>query len=184
MEFGTNVKRMRKQKGLTLGQLSEKSGVSRSMLSQIERGEKNPTIQVACQIAEALDTTLSELLGEHERRETIVIRKGQRLVYRDESSGFERHLLSPAFPSKGVEFILNIVPPGKESGTFPAHRAGVKEFIVIAKGKLRVVIGDTEMTIELAEGDSMYFEADVSHRFINVGDEECQYYLVIDSHEA
>lgn len=179
MGFGMHVKQIRTQKGLTLQELADRSRVSRSMLSEIEREEKNPTLQVACQIAEALDMMLSQLLGEHEQRETIVIRRDQRLVYRDEQSGFERHLLSPSFPSRGIEFVLNILPPGKESGNFPSHKPGVKEHIVVAHGKLRVVLGDD--MYELGTGDSIYFEANVEHRFVNISGEECHYYLVIAS---
>lgn len=184
MGFGKNVKHARKEKGLTLQELSDRSSVSPSMLSQIEREEKNPTIQIACQIAEGLHTTLSQLLQEQERCEMIVIKKGQRLVYRDEESGFERHLLSPSFPSKGIEFILNIVPPGKESGIFPSHKLGVKEYIVVAKGQLRVELGNQHFVSVLETGDSIYFEANVEHRFINSSNEECHYYLVIDSYGA
>ncbi|GIM47237.1 transcriptional regulator [Collibacillus ludicampi] len=179
MSFGLNVKKARKAMGLSLQELSKRSGVSRSMLSQIEREEKNPTIQVACQIAEGLDMTLSQLLGEEEKQEVIVIRKEQRLVFRDERSGFERYLLSPSFPSRGIEFILNMIPPGKESGIFPPHKKGVKEYVTVLRGQLQVVLGET--SYELHEGDSMYFEVHVEHRFINCGDGECRYYLVIDS---
>lgn len=182
MDFGKKVKMIRKEKGLTLQELSNRSKVSPSMLSQIERNEKSPTLPVACQIAEGLNMTLSQLLEEQEVREVIVIRKEQRLVYTDEQSGFERHLLSPNFPSRGIEFILNIVPPGKESGIFPTHQLGVKEYIVVAKGKLRVELGNKQHFVtELTAGDSIYFEASVEHRFINISNEECHYYLVIDS---
>lgn len=145
--------------------------------------KKNPTIQVACQIAEALGTTLSHLLGEQQPRTTVIIRRDQRLIYRDESSGFERHLLSPTTRAAGIEFVLNIVPPNQESGVFPPHKPGVKEFIVVAKGQLRAILGE-ESSWDLDEGDSMYFEAHVPHRFINIGGDTCEYYLVIDSHDA
>ncbi|WP_368492981.1 helix-turn-helix domain-containing protein [Geobacillus thermodenitrificans] len=182
MSFGENVKKARKSKSLSLQELSDRCGVSRSMLSQIERGEKNPTIQVACQIAEGLDMTLSQLLGEDARKEVIVIKKEERYIYKDEHSGFERHLLSPSFPSRGIEFILNIIPYKKASGIFPKHKKGVKEYISVAKGKLRVKLGNE--TYDLEEGDSMYYEADIEHSFTNIGDEDCHYYLVIDSNNV
>lgn len=128
MEFGKQVKLIRKKRNLSLQQLSELSKVSISMLSQIERGEKNPTISVAYQIAEALNTTLSALLDEQEKREIVVIRKESRPVYIDEKYGFQRHLLSPTFPSRGIEFVKNVIPPFSESGVFPAHKLGVKEY--------------------------------------------------------
>lgn len=180
MSFARNVKQARKEKGFSLQDLSGRCGVSRSMLSKIEREEKNPTLQLACQIAEGLNMTLSQLLGEQTRQEVIVIRENERMIFKEDRSGFERHLLSPSFPSRGIEFILNIVPPGEESGAFPPHKQGVKEYIVIAQGKLRATLDGQVYTLQ--QGDSIYFEASVEHRFENIGGEECRYYLVIDSY--
>lgn len=181
MGFGKQINVMRKKNKMTLQELSAASNVSASMLSQIEREEKNPTIQVACQIAEALNTTLSALLDQQEKREVVVIRKDERPIYVDEKSGFQRHLLSPSVPSRGIEFVLNIIPPNKESGIFPAHKAGVKEYIFVKSGKLRVELGHGAFSEELEAGDSLFFEADTAHRFINMTNDECHYFLVIDS---
>ncbi|MGG2016346.1 helix-turn-helix domain-containing protein [Bacillus sp. S10(2024)] len=184
MEFGRNVKKERKKKNLTLDDLAKKSNVSKSMLSMIERSEKTPTIQVASQIAEGLELTISKLLGEQTKKEILVIRSDQRLIYKEEKSGFERHLLSPSFPTKGLEFILNVLPPLQETGIFSPHKQGVEEYIYIAKGKLKVELGNTPEIYNLEEGDSIYFEADIKHRFINVLNEECHYYLIINSYPA
>lgn len=124
--------------------------------------------------------TLSALLGEHDQKDIIIIRKEQNLVYKDESTGFERSLLSPSFPSKGIEFIFNTIPIGKVSPIFHSHQKGVKEYIYLSIGKLQIILG--EKTYELEPGDSIYFEADSKHQFKNIGDSICQYYLVIDSY--
>lgn len=181
MEFGDNIKKERKKQGLTLEELAARSGVSKSMLSMIERGEKNPSIQVASQIAEGLEVTISYLLGEQQKKEVYIIRSGQQLVYKDESTGIKRHLLSPSFPAKGIEFILNVIPPMQETGAFPAHKNGVKEYIYVAQGNLKIELANQGEVYVLEKGDSFYFEADVTHRFINLSNEECHYYLVIDS---
>lgn len=68
---------------------------------------------------------------------------------------------------------------GATSGDFPPHKGGVEEFIVVESGHLKAILDGEEYLLE--EGDSVYFEADVTHRFDNVGDRECSYYLVIDS---
>ncbi|MBO1004311.1 helix-turn-helix domain-containing protein [Pseudogracilibacillus auburnensis] len=183
MKFGINVKRIRRKKNLTLEELADRSKVSRSMLSMIERGEKNPTIQVASQIAEGLEVTISYLLGEQEKQEVIFIRENERLVYKDETSGVERHLLSPSFSGKGLEFILHILPPLQSTGTFPAHRKGVKECIHVTHGKLQIELGEQPKIFVLEKGDSIYFEADLKHRLTNLVNEECQFYLIIDSHQ-
>lgn len=180
MSLGKNLKTARLKKGYSLQDLADRSGVSRAMLSKIEREEKNPTVNVACQIAEALDMTVSQLLGQVEKREVILLKEDQRQILRDEQTGFERRLLSPAFPSKGIEFILNIIPEGKSSGLFPAHKRGVKEYVYVEKGRLKITLNESQTYI-LNEGDSIYFEADAKHQFDNIGAGECRYYLVIDS---
>ena len=87
---------------MTLEDLATRSGVSRAMLSKVERGEKNPTIGIAKRIAHALDTTLSFLTGGLEDRQAVVVvRHNQRHVFRDSETGFERHLLAPRWPVAG-----------------------------------------------------------------------------------
>lgn len=182
MGFVESLIRIRREKKMSLQDVADACGVSKSMLSKIEREEKNPTLQLAAQIAEGLGATLSAMLGEQERQAVAIIRPEDRIVYRDEASGFERHLLSPAFMTKGIEFLLNVAPRGQESGWFPPHRKGVREYLVVAQGSLRVELGDSAYVLD--QGCSFYFEADVRHRFINTGDGDCRYYLVISSYEA
>ena len=180
--LGSRVKELRKRRGLTLEELAERSGVSRAMISKLERGEKNPTLVVAAKLAEGFGVTLSQLVGMEERREVVVVPREKRMVMRDPETGFERQLLSPSFGGREVEFIRNVVPQGSNSGELPPHRSGVEEYIVVEKGILRTVIGGEEYLLE--EGDALYFEADVSHRFHNAGVGECSYYLVIVSKGA
>jgi transcriptional regulator with XRE-family HTH domain len=177
--LGDRVRELRRGRGLTLEELAERSGVSRAMISKVERGEKNPTLVVAAKVAEGLEITLSELLGTEERRKIIVVHRERRMVMRDPETGFERQLLSPSLGRRAVEFIRNIVPRESTSGEFLPHRRGVEEYVVVEKGRLRAIIGGEEYLLE--EGDALYFEADVSHRFDNAGDGECSYYLVIVS---
>ncbi len=177
--LGARVKDLRRRRGLTLEDLAERAGVSRAMISKVERGEKNPTLVVAAKVAEGLGITITELLGVEQRREIVVIPRERRMTMRDPESGFERQLLSPTFGGCGVEFVRNVVPHGSTSGEFPPHRRGVEEYVVVEKGRLRTFVGDKEHLLEA--GDALYFEADVSHRFDNAGDGECSYYLVIVS---
>jgi mannose-6-phosphate isomerase-like protein (cupin superfamily) len=129
-----------------------------------------------------LGVTLSRLAGVEERGRVIVVPRNRRTVMRDPRTGFERQLLS-AFPfGRGVEFIRSVIPEGSTSGEFPPHRAGVEEHIVVEKGRLRAILGDEEFVLE--DGDAVYFEADVAHRFDNAGEGDCSYYLVIDSRGA
>src|SRR5215216_5530969 len=154
--LGGRVRELRRGRGLTLEELAELSGVSRAMISKLERGEKNPTLVVAAKLAEGLGVTLSRLAGTEERHEIFIVPRERRMVMRDPETGFERQLLSPNFVGRGVE-----------------------EHIVVERGSLRAMVGGEEYL--LREGDALYFEADVTHRFENAGEGECSYYLVISS---
>ena len=177
--LGERVRGLRRERGLTLDLLAERSGVSRAMISKLERGEKNPTLVVAAKVAEGLGVRLSQLVGVEERREVVVVPRGRRMVVRDTETGFERQLLSPSFGGRGIEFIKNVVPEDSTSGEFSPRRRGVEEYVVVERGRLRAFLGGEDYLLE--EGDALYFEADVSHRFDNAGKGECSYYLVIAS---
>jgi mannose-6-phosphate isomerase-like protein (cupin superfamily) len=158
--------------------LAERSGVSRAMISKLERGEKYPTLVIAAKVAAGLEISLSQLIGGEERRKVVVVSRDRRMVMRDPVTGFERQLLSPSFAGRGIEFLRNVVPEDSTSGDFPPHRRGVEEYVVVERGRLRAVLGGEEYLLE--EGDALYFEADVAHRFENAGEGGCSYYLVID----
>jgi transcriptional regulator with XRE-family HTH domain len=177
--LGERVRALRRERRWTLELLAQRSGVSRAMISKLERGEKTPTLVVAARVSEGLGVSLSQLVGIQERKEIVVVPRERRMVMRDPETGFERQLLSPSFGGCGLEFIRNVVPEGSTSGEFPPHRRGVEEYVVVEKGRLRAILGGEEHVLE--EGDAAYFEADVAHRFDNVGEGECSYYLVIDS---
>jgi quercetin dioxygenase-like cupin family protein len=149
------------------------------MISKLERGEKNPTLVVAARVAEGLGVSLSQLVGVEDKRKVVVVPRERRMTMRDPETGFERQLLSPSFGGRGVEFVRNVVPEGSTSGEFPPHRRGVEEYVVVERGRLRAILGGEEYVLD--EGDAVYFEADVAHRFDNAGEGECSYYLVIDS---
>jgi transcriptional regulator with XRE-family HTH domain len=177
--LGERVRVLRRERGMTLEVLAGRSGVSRAMISKLERGEKNPTLVVAAKVAEGLGVSLSQLVGVEEKKEVVVVPKERRMVVRDPDTGFQRQLLSPSFGGRGIEFIKNVVPRGSGSGEFPPHRRGVEEYVVVERGRLRAILGGEEYLLE--EGDALYFEADVPHRFDNAGEGECSYYLVVDS---
>ena len=164
---------------MTLQSLAERSGVSRAMLSKVERGEKTPTLVVAAKVAEGLGVSLSQLAGVEERREVILVPRDRRMTMRDPDTGFECQLLSPSLGGTSLEFVRNVVPEGETSGEFPPHRRGVEEYIVVEKGRIKAVLGGEEYLLE--EGDALYFEADVVHRFDNAGPGSASYYLVISA---
>jgi transcriptional regulator with XRE-family HTH domain len=180
VDLGSNIRQLRNQMGMTLEDLAERTGVSRAMLSDIERGAKNPTIKIVCQIAEVFGYTVSQLLGEDDPtgKTAIVTRRGDRQILVEPRTGVERHLLAPPFVQRGLEIIWYVIPP-QQFGSFPAHRTRTMEHITVVKGSLKYSLDEEEGTLD--EGDSISFAADVSHDFYNPGTEPCCFFLVIDS---
>jgi transcriptional regulator with XRE-family HTH domain len=173
------IRHFRKKNDFSLEMLAEASGVSRSMISKIERCEAVPSTAILSKLAEALGVTFSQLMAPAVEREVVHIPAERQPILRDEESGFLRRCISPVLPGRGIDWVLNTLPPGAETGNFVAHRRGVEEYIYVLRGKMRVKIGDQRVTLN--QGDSLYFQADADHSFLNLGKTQCEYFLVIDT---
>lgn len=184
MEIGEEIKARRQGKGLTLDGLAGRSGVSRAMLSEIERGVKNPTIRVASQIAAGLETTVAALLGEvaDDERAPVVVRRADRPTLLDPQSGVARQELSPAYQGRGVEVLWYTIPAGGRTRAFPPLRPGTVAQLVLIQGTLACTIGAHGPT--LGEGDALYFPADQPYAFANPGPAPCHYLLILDASQA
>jgi transcriptional regulator with XRE-family HTH domain len=171
------VRSLRKSKGWTLEQLASLSGVSRSMLSQIERGAANPTLGVAFRIAQAFGMTLGDLVESPQPRARIDrIRATDRgNLFRDDEQCRIR-TLSPLHLEKEVEFYELTLKAGGSLVSAP-HVAGTREFLAIEKGSVRVSSADE--SAEMQPGDSAHYPADVPHRIDNLAEGETVAFLVV-----
>ena len=178
--LGPRIKALRREREWTLDALANRSGVSRAMLSKIERSEASPTVVVAARVAGALGVGLSELIQPpRSRSRTQTTRRQDRLVFRDPKSGFVRELISPPIEHRRFELVQHTLPRGASTGRLPPYPAGVEKQVVVEKGQLRVSVGDATHT--LSTGDGLFFEADIEHEFSNDGRGECRYYLVVSA---
>jgi transcriptional regulator with XRE-family HTH domain len=181
--IGARLKELRERKNWSLREAEEHSGVSRSMLSKIERGVTSPTATVLGRIAEAFEVSISQLVGgvPTRREAVILLPRSDQPVFVVPTTGFERRSLSPLVPQGGaVDFVANFLPPGQSSGSFPAHRPGVEEILVVASGRLRLRLA--EKRYDLAAGDSIYFRANVPHQFDNPSSTEpVLFYIVVNN---
>jgi transcriptional regulator with XRE-family HTH domain len=170
------VKQLRGERAWSLDALARASGVSRSMLSQIERGQANPTVAVTFRIARALGISLAELLEAPGTTTSITAIRAQDRAYHYRS---DRHCtirtLSPLNLEKDVEFYEVELAEGGELRS-AAHFRGTREFLTVQKGRVRVESGaDGE---DLAKGDSVSYRADLPHTIINVGSGPALLFLV------
>lgn len=173
--LASRLRGLRKEQALTLEDLAERSDVSRSALSKIERGEINPTLVVISKIADALGISVSRLIGVEATRAAVRVPRDRRVSFVDRETGFERQLF-PAFEDAPVEFAFHVIPVGQSSGDLPGHDNPVEKYVVMEKGRLRVIVGDA--SYELESGDLLYFDGSQPHRFENAGRGPCSYYLV------
>jgi transcriptional regulator with XRE-family HTH domain len=175
------IKDRRVQLGLTLRALASRSGVSSSMISDVERGAKSPTVSTLAALAQALGVPLSALVdGAAPATGRIhVVRASERAEFTDPMSGARRDRLGPALPGSKVEFMRYAVPPHTMAGPFAAHASGTIEHMHLAAGSIRVVFGSDTMLVEA--GDSCACVADTPHRFDNRdGEVEALIYLVVE----
>ena len=152
--FGETVRRLRIKAGLTLEKLAASSDVSRAMLSSVERGEKSPTLSVLAGIASGLNVTLSELMSNgSESTRVAIIRKRQRMKFRDSKTGIERHLLSPTHLDKGIELVEHVLPKGQIFEALPSHDPKTDKYLVVVQGRLTVELEDVVYSLAEEELD-------------------------------
>jgi transcriptional regulator with XRE-family HTH domain len=177
--LGERLRALRKTKGQSLEELSKGSGVSKSMISKIERGQATPSTTVLARIAEALGVTFSELMAAEQDSEILFMPLERQPILADPESGHMRRCLAPILPARGIDWVMNVLPPCASTGAFVPHRRGVEEYLHVLRGRLRATLGGA--VYELNEGDALYFQAHIPHEFENCGVAPCTYYLVINS---
>src|SRR5215218_7909106 len=140
---GTRVRALRDAMGLSLRDLSDRSGVSAPMLSQVERGETSPTLAVAERIAAGLELSLSQLLRLDESDHVVVIRAGERRVRN--RRGHRTEELTPPLPGQRADVSLHALEPGSATGRAgdpPLHEPGARETAVVLEGAVALMIDD------------------------------------------
>ncbi|HET8638612.1 MAG TPA: XRE family transcriptional regulator [Solirubrobacterales bacterium] len=163
---GHRIRALRDGMGLSLRDLSERSGVSAQMLSQVERGETSPTLSIAARIATGLELSLSQLLRLDEGSNVVVSRAGSRRLQRRDGHAMEE--LTPPLPGQRADVSVHSLEPGATTGgpgDPPMHEPGSRETAVVLEGRLALFVDGTRY--ELAEGDSVTFDADLPHHFEN-----------------
>lgn len=174
--FCERIRGLRATRRWTLDQLASKSGVSRSMISQIERQAVNPTFNIAYRIAQAFGVSLGELVDDPKQPQEIdVIHADDEAYHFVDDDDCRIRTLYPLHLEKDVEFYELKLNPGHALESTP-HLPGTREFLTVHAGELQVKSGET---LEILKpGDSAHYAADVSHSIRNVGDIEAIAFLV------
>jgi transcriptional regulator with XRE-family HTH domain len=167
---GPRVRALREAMGLSLRELALRCGVSSAMLSQVERGETSPTLQVAARIATGLELRLSGLLRLDESGSVTIVRCGERRVEGNPRRGHHAEVLTPPIPGQRAELSLHTLAPGAVTGGSddpPMHEPGSRETALVEAGE--VVLLCDGRPYPLAAGDCVTFDEDLPHLFENPG---------------
>ena len=180
-DIGSRARALREHMGLSLRDLAERSGVSAQMLSQVERGDTSPTLALATRIASGLELSLSQLLRLDEGDTLAVVRADERRRGGAGARGHAYEVLTPPLPGQRAEVSMHTLAPGAGTsgpGDPPRHEPGSRETAVALRGRLRLVCDGS--ACDLAEGDSVTFDADLPHHFENPStDDEAQFLAVV-----
>ncbi len=175
-QLSRRVSSERQRRSWSLGDLATKSGVSKAMLSKIERREVSPTATVLLRIATALDMTLAELLTDIGGETSRCRRRSEQPIWTDPATGYHRRqvYLSAHLPMELVEVDL----PAGASVAIPASSyALIRQVVWVICGRLDIIEGEAETHLE--EGDRLEFGPPTDCRFRNPGAGPCRYLVAV-----
>lgn len=173
-DVARNIKNIRERKKLTLDAAAKLTGVSRSMLAQIEKGEVNPTISILWKIANGYKVSFSSLVSSE--APSLFIR-AEDVVPLIEDEG--RYINRPAFPFQEDKQFETYTIEIRENGYLQAqpHLEGAEEYITVFAGIIEIIADNK--AFHLKKGDSLRFKADVPHSYRNIGSETAHLSMII-----
>jgi rhodanese-related sulfurtransferase/transcriptional regulator with XRE-family HTH domain len=173
---GRNLKELRTQRGLSLDQLAGMTGISRSVLGQIELGKTASSVGMVWRIAQAFGVHFSALLASGPALQNTVLRAADSKRLAGPEGRFSSRALYPFGESPQAEFYeLYLAPHSREDAQ--AHAAGTRENLIVTSGRLELTCGNEKW--ELGKGDAIVFTADKPHAYVNPTGQECWMYLVM-----
>ncbi|WP_416796538.1 helix-turn-helix domain-containing protein [Ciceribacter azotifigens] len=177
--IGERVKALRSERGLTLDQLAEVSGVSRAMISRIERAETSPTAVLLARLCSSLGLSLSVFFDIAGDASEPLARRADQPVWRDPESGYLRRAVSPPGTGSRVDVVEVEFPPAAEVrfGSPPASR-NQWQHVWLFEGEMELTVG--ERIYRLTAGDCLYMNVGEVHAFRNPTDKPSRYAVVID----
>lgn len=173
----SHLRRLRTERNLSLGQLAERADVSKMMLSQIERGGSNPTVNTLWKIANGLGVSYSALMESH-APQVSVVRREDVPTQSDEDGAYRLGCYFPNELGCGFEIYMDELDAGHAHST-QGHGPQTQEFLLVQTGRLQLdVAGDAH---ELRAGDAIHFDASLPHTYRNLGS-SCVRMLVVNTY--
>lgn len=174
--IASRVLALRDAQQLSLTALAERSGVSRSNISLIERGESSATATVLDKLAGALGVTLASLFaaGDEAAAASPVRRAAQQHVWTDPASGYNRRQLSPAAPRSPLQLVEVVFPPGQRVVYEQIARASdIHQQVWLLEGTMDISAGEQQWRLEA--GDCLAMREDERISYANPGETPARY---------
>jgi transcriptional regulator with XRE-family HTH domain len=176
--IASGIKQRREALSLTVNDLALRSGVSRAMISKIERVEASPTAALLGRLCNALGITLSSLIANAEATPSLPLSKAKtQLSWRDPETGLRRTMVSPLNTGSRVEIVQLELPPNASVAYERQQVTQYEQHIVVLEGTLSVATEGHD--IRLDAGDCLYRQVGPAHRFENDTRRTCRYLVVI-----
>jgi transcriptional regulator with XRE-family HTH domain len=180
MRLAEQLMNRRIAKGWSLDQLAEASGMSRSTLSRIERGDTSPTASQLGLLACCYNVTIAQLIAFAEKPSAQLIKSDAQTVWIDPSTGFERRGISPPLAGFHSEMIRGFIPVGQEISYAQPQVKGMEQYIYLLDGELKFYEGDGEQQeFHLFPGDCLRIKLFHADRFISLAAPGATYILVV-----
>lgn len=173
--IAVNLKTLREKRNLSLEKAAKITGVSKSMIARLERGDVNPTVSLMLKLADGFQVTFTELLYE-KKRDSTVIKKSDTNPQESDYGRFRDYPVLPYNSERRFEVHMVEIDP---AGSYEAnpHSDGSEEFLTVAKGNVSITVGN--MSHKLSAGDSILFKADLGHSYKNPGKKTCRLNIII-----
>ncbi len=168
-----NLKTIREEKRLSQGQLAERAGLSKVIISQIERGDSNPTINTIWKLAGALGLPYTSLI-EPQEDDAVSVRAADAVKQRDK--GYCVYGYYPKNEKRNFELFLLEMEPNSEHLSV-GHSKNSVEYLLLLKGKMQISADGRDYTLE--KNDALQFNASGEHRYINLGDQTLKAVMII-----
>lgn len=165
-EVGKRIRHLRKVQALTAEDLAKLAGVSQSMISQIERGQVSPSLDTLWKISHCLKVPVFSFFESQDQEDVTITRKGEQQAMKRVRPNTHYQLLAPS-SGKQISFFKVILEPGKDIESPLMFHSG-EECGYVIEGSICVEIDGSSYTLH--EGDSIYFDSNLPHRFLNTGD--------------
>lgn len=182
--LAARLRALRAGRGLTLDALAERAGVSRSMISLIERGASSPTAAVLDRLAGGLGVTIASLFAEEARAEASpVSRRADQVAWRDPGTGYRRRNLSPPGYPSPLELVEVVLPAGaRVAYDTPARAVAIGQQVWVLRGELELRTGGR--VHRLAAGDCLAMPVEGPIAFRNPGHHPVRYLVALAAESA